>query len=131
MKTLFGLAVLSILLCGPARAQDNPVIDQSDIEVGNVLVCETQAQVDQYIMAYDGDQDAAIRAVNREGSEEQGCGLVSAAFVRGSQIAGVSHGNMAFKVFRILVLGIEGQTGFRAIYPAPCFAAFGVREYPV
>jgi hypothetical protein len=131
MKTTLGIAVLSMLLCAPAGAQDNPVIDQSDIEVGDVLVCDTQDQVEHYIMAYNGDQDAAIRAVNRGDSGDRACDVVSAAFVRGPQVTGVSHGNMAFKVVRILVLGVESKGGFRAVDPALYFSAFGVPEYPV
>jgi hypothetical protein len=129
MKTTLGAALLSMLLCAPAGAQD-AAIDEGDVEVGNVLVCDTQEQVERYIMIYDGDQDAAIRAVNRDASGQHGCGVVSAAFVRGPQIAGVSHGYMAFKVARILVLGIESQNGFRTVDPALYFSAFGVAEYP-
>jgi hypothetical protein len=129
MKTIVGAALLSMLLCAPAGAQET-TIDEGDVEVGNVLVCDTQEQVERYIMIYDGDQDAAIRAVNRDESDQHACGVVSAAFVRGPQIAGVSHGYMAFKVARILIFGIESQNGFRAVDPALYFSAFGVAEYP-
>jgi hypothetical protein len=131
MKTTLGAALLSLLLCAPAGAQGNTAIDGGDVEVGNVLVCDTQEQVEHYIMAYNGDQDAAIRAVNRDESRQHVCGVVSAAFVRGPQIAGISHGYMAFKVTRILVLGVEGENGLRAVDPALYFSAFGVAEYPV
>jgi hypothetical protein len=33
-------------------------------------------------------------------------------------------------VTRILVLGVEGENGFRAVDPALYFSAFGVAEYP-
>ena len=39
--------------------------------------------------------------------------------------------NMAFKIVRILVLGIDSQDGFRPVQSAPYFTAFGVTEYRV
>jgi hypothetical protein len=131
MKITLGAAVLSMLWCGLAGAQGNRAFDAADVEVDDVLVCSTQEQVEHYIMLYDGDRDAAIRAVNHDESGQQGCGVVSAAFVRGPQLAGASHGYMAFKVVRILVLGVAGGDGFHAVDPALYFSAFGVREYPV
>src|SRR5215472_5067756 len=90
------IAVLSMLLSGPAGARGNPVIDEKDVEVGDVLVCDTQEQVEQFIMAYNGDRDAAIGVVNRTKSGPPGCGAVSAAFVRGPEVGSASHGNTAF-----------------------------------
>ena len=50
---------------------------------------------------------------------------------RGPNVAAVSQGNMGFQVVRILVLGVAGSEGFRAVAPAPYFTVFGVTEYPV
>jgi hypothetical protein len=131
MNSIPLLALISLLLCAPAQAQDKQGIDQRDIEVGATLVCDTEEQVEHYIALYKGDQEAAIRAVNREENDPRACGVISAAFVRGPNVAAASHGNMAFEVVRILVLGVDGPGGFRAVNPAPYFTVFGVTEYGV
>jgi hypothetical protein len=125
------LALISLLLCAPAHAQGSRVIDQRDIEVGDTLVCDTQEQAERYIAHFKGDAEAAARAVNREESDPSACGLMSAAFVRGPNVAAVSQGNLGFQVVRILVLGVAGPEGFRAVAPAPYFTVFGFTEYPV
>jgi hypothetical protein len=131
MRVMLRLASLLLLLCAPAQAQDNHRVDKRDIEVGDALVCDTQEQVERYIALYNGDQEAAIRAVNREENDPRACGVISAAFVRGPHIAAASHGNMAFEIVRILVVGVDRSGGLRAVAPAPYFTAFGVTEYGV
>jgi hypothetical protein len=131
MKSMLRLAFLSLVLCGPASAQDRAGVDKHEVEIGDVLVCDTQEQVERYIALYDEDQDAAIRSVNRDPNGPPRCGVVSAAFVRGRRIDAASRGNMAFTVVPILVLGVESPEGFRAVDPALYFSVFGVTEYPV
>jgi hypothetical protein len=131
MKRTLGFALISMLLCAPVLARDNRGVDQRDIEVGDTLVCDTQEQAKRYIAHFKGDAEAAVRAVNREQSDPRACGLMSAAFMRGPNVAAVSQGNMGFQIVHILVLGVDGPEGFRAVKPAPYFTVFGVTEYPV
>jgi len=131
MKATLRLSLLWLLLCVPALAQDQNRIEQHDVEVGDVLVCDTQEQVERYVALYHGDKEAAVRAVNREQNDPSACGLATAAFVRGPQMATARAENIAFEIVRILVLGVDGDDGFRPVQPAPYFAAFGVTEYRV
>ena len=131
MKNMLRLALFSLSLCAPVQAQDRQDINKPDVEVGDALVCDTREQVERYIASYDGDQQAAVSAVNREAGNPSACGVVSAAFVRGTRVGAASHGNMAFEIVRILVVGIDSPGGFRNVRPAPYFAVFAVREYPV
>src|SRR6516225_834235 len=131
MKTTLGLTLLFLLICAPVQALDKPGIDERNIEVGDVLVCDTQEQVERYVARYHGDKEAAVRAVNREENDPRACGVATAAFVRGPHMATARAENMAFEIVRILVLGIDSQDGFRPVQPAPYFTAFGVTEYHV
>jgi hypothetical protein len=131
MNNILRLALLSLSLCVPVQAQDRQGTHKPDVEVGDALVCDTREQVERYIAFYNGDQEAAVRAVNREEGNPTACGVVSAAFMRGAHVGAASQGNMAFDIVRILVVGIDSPVGFRAVRPAPYFAAFGVREYSV
>jgi hypothetical protein len=131
MKRILRFALISLMLCAPAHAQDSRAVDQRDIEVGDTVMCETQEQAERYIAHFKGDEEAAVRAVNREESDPSACGLMNAAFMRGPNVAAISRGNMGFRIVRILVLGVAGPEGFRAVAPAPYFTVFGVTEYPV
>jgi hypothetical protein len=131
MKAILGLTLLFLLICAPAQALDKHAMDGRNIEIGDVLLCDTQKQVERYVALYHGDQDAAVRAVNREENDPRACGVASAVFVRGPQMATARAENMAFEIVRILVLGIASQDGFRPVRPAPYFTVFGVTEYDV
>ena len=80
---------------------------------------------------YRGDREAAIRAVNREEGDRKVCGVISVAFLRGPHIAAASHADMAFEILRILVVGVNTDSGIHAVPPVSYFAAFGVVEYDV
>jgi hypothetical protein len=131
MKNSLSLALLSLLICARAQAQEDGDIAQRPVEVAQALVCDTQMQVERFVAHYKGDQAAAIQAVNREEGDPTACNVVSAAFVRGPQIGTASHGNMAFRIVRILILAVEGSDGLQVVKPVPYFAAFGVPEYRV
>src|SRR5271169_6685155 len=60
MKTTLSLTLLLLLICAPAQAQDKPGIDDRNIEFGDILVCDTQEQVERYVTLYKGDQWAAL-----------------------------------------------------------------------
>jgi len=131
MKITQCLTLLFLLVCAPVRAQDKHAMDERNVEFGDVVVCDTQEQVVRYIELYHGDKEAAVRAVNRAQNDPTACGVASAAFVRGPQTATARAESMAFKIVRILVLGLDSDDGFRSVQPAPYFTAFGVTEYRV
>jgi hypothetical protein len=129
MNNMLRSALFLLSLCAPVQAQDRQIAGKPDVEVGDALVCDTREQVERYIAFYKGDQEAAVRAVNREEGDRAACGIVSAAFVRGARVGATSQANMAFEIVRILVVGVDSQSGFRTVRPAPYFAVFGIREY--
>jgi hypothetical protein len=131
MRTTQYLTLLFLLICAPVRAQDKYSMDDRNVEFGDVVVCDTQEQVERYVAVYHGDKEAAVRAVNRAENDRTACGVASAAFVRGPQTATAQAESMAFKIVRILVLGLDSDDGYRPVQPAPYFTAFGVTEYRV
>jgi hypothetical protein len=131
MKTTLCLTSLFLLVCPPVQAQDKHGTDERNVEFGDVVVCDTQEQAERYVALYHGDKEAAVRAVNHAGNDPTACGVASAAFVRGPQTATASAENTAFRIVRILVLGLDSDHGFRPVHPAPYFTAFGVTEYRV
>ena len=131
MKTTRCLTLFFLLACAPGQALAKHDMDERNLEVGDVLLCDTPEQVERYVALYHGDKEAAVRAVNREENDPRACGVATAAFLRGPQMATVRAENMAFQIVRVLVLGVDSQDGFRSVQPVPYFTAFGVTEYHV
>jgi len=73
------LLPLLLFVAVPAQVQE--------VEVGTNLICDTQEQVERFVALYDGDAQAAISAVNAAEHNPTACGMATAAFVRGPQLA--------------------------------------------
>jgi hypothetical protein len=116
-------AVLATLLCASAQA--------TDYEVGTILVCDTQAQVERFVALFTGDAQAAIRVVNAEEQNPSACAMMNVAYMRGNHIGMARHGDSTFKIVRILVIGIESDNGMLPVRPSVYFSPFGVKEYAV
>ena len=65
MKTALCLTSFFLLACTPGQALTKHDMDERNLEVGDVLLCDTQEQVERYVALYHGDKEAAVRAVNR------------------------------------------------------------------
>jgi hypothetical protein len=90
MKTTPKLALLSVLLLGPARV--------NEVEVGSGIVCNTQIQAEKYVAFNDAEPQTAIRAVNDEEKDPTACGVANLAFVRGHNIITVRTKDAAFQI---------------------------------
>jgi len=117
------LALLAAPLCAPAQA--------ADYEVGTSLVCDTQIQVERFVALFAGDAQFAIGAVNAEERNPTACSLINVAYRRGPRIGMARHGDNAFEIVRILVVGIKTAAGIQAVQPAAYFSLFDVEEYAV
>jgi hypothetical protein len=123
-KRLVALAaLLATHVCAPAQA--------SDYEVGKSLVCDTQGQVERFVDLFAGDASAAIRVVNAEAHNPSACAIANVAYMRGGSIGMARHGDNAFEIVRILVIGIATEGGVRPISPGAYFTLFSVKEYAI
>jgi hypothetical protein len=103
----------------------------TEYEVGTNVVCDTQSQVERFVTLFSGDTLAAINAVNAEEQNPTACALVSVVYLRSSPIGTARHGDNAFEIVRILVVGIDTDAGIQAVQPSAYFSLFGVKEYVV
>ena len=121
------LALLLVLLtspfCAPARA--------ADYEIGPSLACATQAQVERFIALFTGDAQDAVQIVNGEQENPSACVIRNVAFMRGMKVGMARHGDSAFEIIRILVVGIKTDSGIRPVRPSIHFSLFGVKEYAI
>jgi hypothetical protein len=116
-------APLASLLCAPAQA--------SNYEVGTSLFCDTQAQAERFVALFTGDAQSAIRVVNAEEQNPSACAIMNVAYMRGTQIGMARHGDSAFEIVRILVVGIDTGNGVLPVRPSVYFSLFSVKEYAV
>jgi hypothetical protein len=116
-------ALLASLLCAPARA--------TDYEVGASLACDTQAQAERFVALFTGDAQGAIGAVNAEEQNPSACVIRNVAYMRGMKVGMARHGDQAFEIVRILVVGIKTYGGIHPVSPSVHFSLFGLKEYAV
>ena len=58
-------------------------------------------------------------------------GYQASCDLRGSHVGTARHGDNAFEIVRILVVGIDTPAGIQAVQPSAYFSLFGVKEYAV
>lgn len=122
-RVLALIALFAMPLCAVAQTPD--------YEVGASLVCDTQEQVERFVALFNGDAPSAVRVINAEEKNPTACAIMNVAFLRGAQLGTVRHGDNAFQIIRILVVGVETENGIRPVNPAAYFSLFGVTEYDV
>ena len=83
------------------------------------------------VALFAGDAQAAIRVVNAEQKNPTACAIMNIAFMRGNQLGTDRHGDNAFQITHILVIGIENGNGIQPVPPAAYYSAFGVKEYAI
>ena len=120
MSSTLGIALLSLLLCFPARAQK--------IEVGTGIFCDTQKQVERFVALLDGNAEKALKAVNAEENDATACVGGTIAFIRGPEITTARTKNGTFHIIRVLVVGVLTEAGFRAAVPTDFFSFEKVDE---
>ena len=123
MKPVLYLALLSLIIFSPARAQE--------YEHGTALLCDTQRQVERYVELFNGKEQSAINAVNEEEKNPTACAFQTVAFMRGPDLGTARNKESAFQIVRILVVGVETPSGLRSTRPSAYFSAFKVLEYDV
>jgi len=121
-------ALLASLLCAPSRATDYRA---TDYEVGASLACDTQARVERFVALFTGDAQDAIRIVNAEEQNPSACVIRNVAYMRGVKVGVARHGDSAFEIVRILVVGIKTDSGILPVRPSVRFSLFGVKEYAI
>jgi hypothetical protein len=120
MSYTLRIAMLSLLLCVPARAQK--------VEVGIGIFCDTQKQMERYVALFDGDAAAAMNAVNAEENDPTACVGGTIAFIRGPEIATARTRNATFHIVKVVVVGVFTEAGFRPATPAASFSIERVDE---
>jgi hypothetical protein len=110
------------------RAADEQAVDY---EVGKALICDTQAEAERFVALFNGDASAAVEVVNTEMHNPTACTIANVAYVLGPSLGTARSNDNAFKIVRILVVGIQSENAIRAVRPAAFFSLLRVKEFAV
>jgi hypothetical protein len=117
------LRVLLFCLClaAPAAAQQQPN-PNSEIQMGTTVICDTQQQMERFVVLFDGDFAMAMNKVNTEEKNPTACIGATMAYVQGGELSKAKSTKGTYHIIRVLVLGITTPMGFQAIQPAAFFS---------
>ena len=119
MSYTLGIALLSLLLCFPARAQK--------IEVDTGVFCDTQKQVERFVVLFDGNTEAAINAVNLA-EKYPACVAGTIAFIRGPELGTARTWNTTFHIVQVTVVGVFTEAGPQSAGPATTYSIEKIEE---
>jgi hypothetical protein len=114
MRTALTIAMLSFAAV-PAQAYD--------VETGSIMICDTQQQIERYVQLFDGNRDAAIKAVNTEVSNPTACAMTNVAYVKGEEIGMARSATDGYKV--------NTGGGFQLVQPTVFYTLVKVKEFAV
>jgi hypothetical protein len=122
MNVPLRVALLTLLLAAPAQAQDQSA--QPRIEIETNLFCDTQHQVERFVMHFNGNgrnAEAAIEAVNEEMQAADSCVIATAAYRSAEQVSTVRDDDAVFDVVQIVVVGVQTLNGLEQSLPTEFF----------
>ena len=117
------VAALSLLISLPAQAYE--------VETGPVMLCDTQKQAERFVELFDGNQEAALGAVNAEEQNPRACAIIEAAYVQGDPLAVARTGSHAFRITPVAVVAMKTAGGFQQVPPSVFFTPVRVKEFAV
>jgi hypothetical protein len=126
MKTALTIATLSLFaisLTTPAHAYD--------VETGSIMLCDTQKQIERYVALFDGNQDAALKAVNTEASNPTACAMTNVAYVQGEEVGIARSASDGYKVVQIAVVAVNAGPGYQLIKPSVFYTLVKLKEQAV
>jgi hypothetical protein len=111
------LIAFALLLAGPARAQE--------VQIGTGPICDTQKQTERLVALLDGGAASAIKVVNTEEKNPTACVVATVAYMEGPQLVVAHNKAGAYRIVKVLVIGLNTPAGVLPTAPA---AYFVVRE---
>ncbi len=126
MKTALTIAALSLFaipLANHAHAYD--------VETGSIMLCDTPKQIERYVALFDGNQDAAIKAVNTEASNPTACAMTDVAYVQGDEVGIARSTSDGYKVVQIAVVAVNAGPTYQLIKPSVFYTLVKLKEQAV
>lgn len=123
---LASIAALALALAAPAASAEQDT--RVPVQVGSALICDTQQQVERFVMLFEGDIETALVKVNGEQPEPNACDVATIAYVVGPEVATASARTGTYRIVRVLVLGALTADGMTAAIPTPLYSVVRAAE---
>lgn len=119
MNIAWRVLLFCLCLVGPAGAAEPA---QPEIQMGTTVICDTQQQMERFVVLFDGDYTAAMNKVNAEENNPTACIGATMAYVQGNELSKAKGFKGTYNIIRVLVLGITTPMGFQPIQPAAFYS---------
>ncbi len=120
--------LFSLFLVTPAAAQQQLEADPR-VQVGTTVICDTQQQMERFVVVFDGDYASAMNKVNAEENNPTACIGATMAYVQGNELSKAKSNTLGtYNIIRVLVLAITTPMGFQRIQPAAFFSIIKSEE---
>jgi len=104
----------------------------ADIAIGRGIICDTQEQMERYVAVFKGNAKEALTTVNTEAKKEDACAAAVVAYLAGDTGATARNNDGdAFRVLKILVLGVVTDMGVQQVAPFPQFTIMKIDEISI
>ncbi len=123
VRLMASVAILTLgLMPAPAGAQS------LEVAIAQGVICDTQKQAERFAAVLSDDAEKAAATVNDEQKDPTACIIATVSYVRGNDVVTVRNRAGAYRVIRILVLGVLTEGGMQATVPAPFYSIEAVDE---
>ena len=80
----------------------------------HTVICDTQKQMERFVVLFDGDYSSAMNKVNAEENNPTACIGATMAYVQGNELSKAKGFKGTYNIIRVLVLGITTADGLPA-----------------
>jgi acetolactate synthase small subunit len=117
------VGLLSVLLSDGVEARD--------LEVGTILLCDTEQQAERVTTLLRDDEQNIEDAIDVINAKENGlpvCDMAEAEYVRGADVASVRLGRQTYQIAPILLIGILRGNSVQPVPQNVYYSAFQIDE---
>ncbi len=122
MNGALRILAFGLFLVTPAAADGQKPNADPQVQVGTTVICDTQQQMERFVVLFDGDFTVAMNKVNIEENNPTACIGATMAYVQGNELSKAKSTKGTYHIIRVLVLGITTPLGFQPIQPAAFFS---------
>lgn len=105
---------------------------QNDVQIGRGVICDTQEQAERFVTLFKGNAGETLNTVNLEAKKENACAVAAVAYLPGDVSATATGGKgEAFRVVKILVLGVVTELGVQHVPPFPQYTILKAQGFSI
>jgi len=122
MRKILLIAAL-IAGCGQTMISAACAQQQAPAQLLSAILCDSRAQIEALVQAFDGDAAAALAAVNGARNPPP-CAPLRVLAVAGEELGRVRRGGVTYAVTRVTVLAVEDNGLLRPVAPSEQYTVF-------